>query len=199
MASDTTPWMARAFVKPAIAAVIGLAVGALSTYSGVTSFIDTPVRRERLAYEFLDKTTDYELFAWKAWLDADQRGHRDWNKSDDMERWEDELYPQFVKVLEKVGIEFSSDTEVLGALGELRCANTKFFFSYEVREEDDRLSQVVNDERLNNDCNTGSWDVLDRDLSPTDPDLAAHVAAQYHELQASRSAVQEILLQRAGR
>lgn len=171
-------WFATVACGIVVAVVSGLVIWWLTGPNGLISQSED---REKLADEFLSKTTEYVEFAKKAWLDVIQRDYDDENKSKNQRRWEDELWPQFKIVLKKVE-EKCSSPEVLAAISKLRCANTKYYYLYDSIEEDQNLSQEVDLERLREDCGTDQWRLLESDVSRGHQEISKIFSGLYGEL-----------------
>lgn len=173
------------FLKKLIAGIAGLVVLAMAAWLGIDRFIQQPARRTQLAEDFSATTTEYVEYAKKAWLDVTQRGYDDTNKSVNQRHWEDKLWTQLQVLLEKVERECTS-RETQSAIQHLKCANTKYYAFYEVVEEEQPLSETVNRKRLQEDCGTTSWPLLNEDISPTSPALETTSSKLYDALTRSR-------------
>ena len=156
------------FVSKLIGGIAGLVVLAMGAWLGIDSFILLPEKRVKLANEFSPTSLAYVEFAKKAWLDVYQRGHRDNNKSKNQRHWEDELWTKLL-ILFKDAERLCPHHKTQLAIQQLKCANTKSYAFYEVVEEQQPLSETVNRKRLQEDCGTSGWPLLNEDVTPTSP------------------------------
>ncbi len=173
------------FLKKLIAGIAGLVVLAMAAWLGIDRFIQQPAERRELAKAFSTTTIGYVEYAKKAWLDVTQRDHDDTNKSENQRHWEDKLWTQLRDLFERVERLCPYDT-TRSAIQHLKCANTKYYAFYEVVEEDQPLSETVNPKRLQEDCGTTSWPLLNEDISPKSPALQTTFLKLYDALGRSR-------------
>jgi len=187
----------RDVLSKTVGALVVVGVAALTAWLGIDRFIERPERRAKLADEFLSISTEYVDFAKKTWNDVSQRGYDDTNKSKNQRRWEDELWSQFQVVVHKAERE-CQDPGTRSAMRRLRCANRKYYSLYEVVEEGQMLYEVVDLERLQNDCGTSSWSLLNQDISSKSLDLQSISRKLYGDLTRSRKQASEAVNKCAG-